>query len=78
MITFFKMKHNEWAVKAALYGIAASFIADKTGRLDTIRKLIDSLKGLTGEDLRSEFISALASIIHEENQKDKRADLETK
>ncbi len=78
MILFFKMKYNEWRVKAALYGIAASFIADKTGRLDTIRELIDSLKGLTGEDLRSEFIGALASIIHEEAQKDKQTDLEAK
>ena len=41
-------------------------MADKSGRLQTILNLIDSVKGLTGEELRTEFISGLAGIIHDE------------
>ncbi len=68
---YIKAKRAEFKVKATIYGTIAEFIADKTGRLDTIKNLIDSLKGLTGVELRSEFIGALAKIVHEEAQKDR-------
>ena len=66
MITYFKTKKNEWKVKSLFYGTIASFIGDKSGRLQTILNLIDSVKGLTGDELRTEFISGLAGIIHDE------------
>lgn len=66
MITYFKMKLAEWKVKGLFYGTIASFIDDKSGRLQTILNLIDSVKGLAGEELRTEFISGLAGIIHNE------------
>lgn len=66
MITYFRMKMAEWRVKGLFYGTIASFIDDKSGRLQTLLNLIDSVKGLTGEELRTEFISGLAGIIHDE------------
>lgn len=66
MITYFKMKMAEWKVKGLFYGTIASFVDDKSGRLQTVLNLIDSVKGLTGEELRTEFISGLAGIIHDE------------
>ena len=65
MITYFRMKMAEWRVKGLFYGTIASFIDDKSGRLQTLFNLIDSVKGLTGEELRTEFISGLAGIIHD-------------
>lgn len=66
MFTYFRMKIAKWKVKGLFYGTIASFIDDKSGRLQTILNLIDSVKGLTGEELRTEFISGLAGIIHDE------------
>lgn len=66
MITYFRMKMAEWKVKGLFYGTIASFVDDKSGRLQTILNLIDSVKGLTGEELRTEFIAGLAGIIHDE------------
>ena len=66
MITYFRMKMAELKVKGLFYGTIASFVDKKSGRLQTILNLIDSVKGLTGEELRTEFISGLAGIIHDE------------
>lgn len=66
MITYFRMKWAEMKVKSLFYGTIASFIDGKSGRLQTILNLIDLVKGLTGEELRAEFISGLAGIIHDE------------
>lgn len=68
MITYWKMKMAEWRVKGLFYGMIASFVDNKSGRLQTILNLIDSVKGLTGEELRTEFISGLAGIIHDETE----------
>ena len=63
---FIMMKKAELKVKSLFYGTIASFVDDKSGRLQTVLNLIDSVKGLTGEELRTEFISGLAGIIHDE------------
>lgn len=72
MITYFKMKMAEWKVKGLFYGTIASFVDDKSGRLQTILNLIDSVKGLTGEELRTEFITGLAGIIHNEAEQERQ------
>lgn len=72
MITYFRMKMAEWRVKGLFYGTIASFIDDKSGRLQTLLNLIDSVKGLTGEELRTEFISGLAGIIHNEAEQERQ------
>lgn len=72
MITYFKMKMAEWKVKGLFYGTIASFVDNKSGRLQTVLNLIDSVKGLTGEELRTEFISGLAGIIHDEAEQERQ------
>ena len=65
-------KRAEWKVKGLFYGTIASFVDSKSGRLQTILNLIDSVKGLTGEELRTEFISGLAGIIHNEAEQSRQ------
>ena len=72
MIAYFRMKMAEWRVKGMFYGTIASFVDDKSGRLQTILNLIDSVKGLTGEELRTEFIAGLAGIIHDEAEQNRQ------
>lgn len=72
MITYWKMKMAEWRVKGLFYGTIASFVDTKSGRLQTILNLIDSVKGLTGEELRTEFIAGLAGIIHDEAEQERQ------
>lgn len=66
LINWYRAKKAELKVKSLFYGTIASFVDNKSGRLQTILNLIDSVKGLTGEELRTEFISGLAGIIHDE------------
>ena len=66
LINWYRAKKAELKVKGLFYGAIASFIDGKSGRLQTLLNLIDSVKGLTGEELRTEFISGLAGIIHDE------------
>ena len=66
LINWYRVKKAELKVKSLFYGTIASFVDNKSGRLQTILNLIDSVKGLTGEELRTEFISGLAGIIHDE------------
>lgn len=66
LINWYRAKKAELKVKCLFYGTIASFVDDKSGRLQTILNLIDSVKGLTGEELRTEFIAGLAGIIHDE------------
>ena len=66
LINWYRAKKAELKVKSLFYGTIASFVDDKSGRLQTVLNLIDSVKGLTGEELRTEFISGLAGIIHDE------------
>lgn len=74
MLSFIKAKIAKWKVEAVVYGTIASFIDGKSGRLQTVLNLIDSVKGLTGEQLRTEFISGLAGIIHEEAEQSRQND----
>ncbi len=76
MITYFRMKLAQWKVKGLFYGTIASFIDDKSGRVQTILNLIDSVKGLTGEELRTEFIAGLAGIIHDEAKQSRQNNAE--
>ena len=72
LINWYKAKKAELKVKSLFYGTIASFVDDKSGRLQTILNLIDSVKGLTGEELRTEFIAGLAGIIHNEAEQERQ------
>lgn len=69
MITFFKMKKNEWKVKAALYGIIAGIMDNQSEILDLMQKLYVTLKDVPADDLQQAFVSELADMIHNEDKK---------
>ncbi len=68
MITYFKMKKREWKVKAAFYGMIISIVDNQKELIEFVQKLFLSLKDISVEDMRDEFISKLAEIIHTENK----------
>lgn len=73
MITYFKMKRNEWKVKAMFYGTIAQIMDNQEEIKNVInlaKKLYEELKDVPTEDLQKEFVSKLAEIIHSENQKE--------
>ena len=72
LINWYRAKKAELKVKAMFYGTIASFVDNKSSRLQTILNLIDSVKGLTGEELRTEFIAGLAGIIHDEAEQERQ------
>ena len=73
MIAYFRMKKNEWKVKAMFYGTIAQIMDNQNeikDALNLVKRLYEQLKDVPAEDLQKEFISKLAEIIHVENQKD--------
>ena len=73
MITYFRMKRNEWKVKAMLYGTIAQIMDNQDeikDMINLVKKLYEELKDVPTEDLQKEFVSALAEIIHNENHKE--------
>ena len=72
MITYFRMKRNEWKVKAMLYGTIAQIMDNQDeikDMINLVNRLYDELKDVPTEDLQKEFVSVLAEIIHNENPK---------
>lgn len=72
MITYFRMKRNEWKVKAMLYGTIAHIMDNQDeikDMINLVKKLYEELKDISAEDLQKEFIGKLAEIIHNENPK---------
>lgn len=67
MITYLKMKRNEWKIKAMFYGTIASIIDNQKKILMLLQKMYLSLKDVPAEKLQEEFISKLAEIIHDDN-----------
>lgn len=75
MFTYFKMKKNEWKVKAMLYGTIAQIMDNQDeikDMLDLVKRLYEELKDVPTEDLQKEFVSALAEIIHNEQSADNK------
>ena len=72
MITYFRMKRNEWKVKAMLYGTIAQIMDNQDeikDMINLVKKLYEELKDIPAEDLQKEFVGKLAEIIHNENPK---------
>ena len=66
-------KFNEWKVKAMLYGTIAQIMDNQDeikDMINLVKKLYEELKDVPTEDLQKEFVSALAEIIHNENNKE--------
>lgn len=67
MITYLKMKRNEWKVKAMIYGTISALIDNQKEILNLSQKMYLVLKDIPDEELQKEFISKLAEIIHDDN-----------
>ena len=75
MITYFKMKRNEWKVKAMFYGTIIQIMDNQDeikDMLDLVKRLYGELKDVPTEDLQKEFVSKLAEIIHNEQSVDNK------
>lgn len=68
MITYLRMKKNEWKTKAMLYGTIATLIDNQKEVLELLQKMYVALKDVPADDLQKEFISKLAEIIHDESK----------
>ncbi len=69
MFTYFKMKKNEWKVKATIYGIIASVMDNQKEIIEFVQKLYDSLKDVSAEDMQKELITKIAELVHQDNHK---------
>ena len=72
MITYFKMKKNEWTVKKMFYGAIVQLMDNQDeikDMINLVKKLYEELKDIPAEDLQKEFMGKLAEIIHNENPK---------
>lgn len=67
MITYFKMKKNEWKVKSMVYGAIAALIDNQKEELALLQKMYIALKDVPADELQKEFVNKLAEIIHEEH-----------
>ncbi len=66
---YFKMKRNEWKVKAMLYGAILTVTEEHRDAIELLQKLYATLKDIPEAELKREFTEKLAEIIHTENQK---------
>lgn len=69
MFTYFKMKKTEWKIKNAIYNSILGFMENKQDIVNTAKKLFDSVKDMSGDEIRDVFIGKLAEIVHEESKK---------
>jgi len=71
MFTYFKMKYNEWKFKIIVYKTISNIYDNQKEFLRLLQKIYIAFKDVPTDELRKEFVSKLAEIIHEEN-KDKK------
>ena len=75
MFTYFKMKRNEWKIKAMLYGTIAQIMDNQDeikDMINLVKKLYEELNDVPTEDLQKELVSKLAEIIHNEQSVDNK------
>lgn len=71
IIKWFKNKVFEIEMKHAFYSTIEEFAKEQENIIKLVKNLYVSLKDVPADKLQKEFISALAEIVHETNQKDK-------
>lgn len=67
---YIEMKKKEILVKSRLYGMILAIADEKEDLIKVIKGLYESLKGVSADELRKEFIGKLAEIIHSSNSKE--------
>lgn len=71
LINWYRAKKAEFKVKAMFWGILAGVVDNHKSIIDMIGGLYNEVKGVSPEELRSEFISKMAEIIHAEREREK-------
>ncbi len=70
MLTYFRMKKNEWKVKAFLYGITAHVLDEQKDILKLMQETYTALKDVPADELQKELAAKLAETIHRENARE--------
>ena len=65
---YFRMKKNEWKIKAMIYSTIATLIDNQKEVLELLHKMYIALKDVPAEDLQKELVAKLAEIIYNENK----------
>lgn len=74
MITYFRMKKNEWKVKALFYGLIVNVMNEQTDIIEFIQKLYTSLKDVPADQLRSELMGKIAELAHQQAVKERETE----
>ncbi len=69
MITYFKMKKNEWKVKGIFYEMIVTIINNQKEVIEFVQKLYDGLKDVSAENMQKELINKLAELVHQDTNK---------
>ncbi len=69
MITYFKMKKNEWKVKGIFYEMIVTIINNQKEAIEFVQKLYDGLKDVSAENMQKELINKLAELAHQDHNK---------
>ena len=67
---YFKMKSNEWKVKAKLYGALSSFIDNYSEITNTVTKMYNLLKDLNSDEMKELLVEKIAEIVHNNAQEE--------
>lgn len=59
---YFKMKKNEWKVKAQLYGIITTFIDNQTDVISFLKKMYEALKDVDPDELKDILITKVIEL----------------
>ena len=62
MREYFRMKKNEWRVKARLFGMIASFMENRKGITDLLKKLYEALKDTDSEELKEMLVTKIVEL----------------
>ena len=74
--SYIEMKKKEILVKSKLYGMILEIADEKEDLIRVIKDLYESLKGVSADELRKEFIGKLAEIIHNQSEKERESEKE--
>ena len=62
---YFRMKKNEWKVKAQIYGIIATLMDNQKDIADFIKKFYESLKNVPADEFKEMFVTKIVELAKE-------------
>lgn len=71
MFTYLKMKKMEWAAKLSFWQVIVDLLGENNSNVSTIKTLFAELSTVPPEELRSEFISKITELAHEQAIKER-------